>query len=125
MTEHIDGAGHLGQQCGIAITVTGHHLPNSHALRIASQGGRANPAFKGHLLACDGNSVEMIVKPDRVKTQRFSFLSDAGHRFIGLYRIGDARQVHAPALRNNDAIIHCVTSSCGSSSSPCCHYTAV
>ena len=106
MAEHIDSAGHLGEKRGIAITVTGHYLAKAHALCIASQGSRTDPAFKGHFLAGDRNSVEMIVEPDRVKAQRFRFLCDAGHSFIGLYRVGNVRQVHTPALRNNDTVIH-------------------
>src|SRR4051794_38157719 len=77
MTEYIDGAGHLCQQRGVAITVACHHLANTHTFGIASQGGRADPAFKSHFLCGRGNRMEMIVEPDRVKAQSFRFLRDA------------------------------------------------
>src|SRR5256884_9984054 len=69
MTEYIDSAGHLCQQRGVAITVARHHLANAHAFGIASQGGRADPAFKGHFLCGRGNRMEMIVEPDRLKAE--------------------------------------------------------
>src|SRR5229473_5145554 len=106
MAEYIHGAGYFCQERGIAIAITCHHLTNANAFRIASEGGGACPTFKGHLLRGGGNGMEMIVEPDRVKAQCFGFLCDAGHCFICLNRIGNAHQVHAPALRHNYSIIH-------------------
>src|SRR5438309_1447639 len=51
MTEYINSAGHLREKRRIAITVTGHHLTKTHAFRVASQGGSADPAFESHFLS--------------------------------------------------------------------------
>ncbi len=100
VTERIDSAGHLGEQGRVPITGAGHHLIDSHMLCVARQSGGAGSTFKGHLLAGGGNRVEVVIGPDRVKAERFGFLGNAGHHFVGLDRIGNARQVQAPALRN-------------------------
>ena len=77
------------------------------AFGVASQGGGAGPAFKGHLLGGCGNGVEMIVEPDRVIAERFGFVCDASHSFVGFNRIGNVYQVHVPSLGNHYSVIHC------------------
>ena len=66
MTERIDGTGHFGQQCRIAITIARDHLTQAHPPGIACQSGSARPAFEGHLLRGSGDRVEVVIEPDRV-----------------------------------------------------------
>src|SRR5579875_3393749 len=46
MREHIDGARHLCQQCGVAIAITRHNLADAHALRITRHGCGGGPALE-------------------------------------------------------------------------------
>ena len=107
MAHGIDCACHLCQQRGIAIAVARDHLPDTYALCITSKRGSACPAFKGHFLRGRRYCMKMVIKPDRIKAQRLSLLRYMGHCFICLDGIGDANQVHAPALWHNQANFHC------------------
>src|SRR5947207_1820377 len=106
MTERINGAGHFCQQSRIAITIARDHLTQAHPCSIARQSSNARPAFKGDLLHRSGNSVEVVVEPDRVISQCVGFLCDARHRLIRLSGVSYPDQVQTPSLRNNYAEIH-------------------
>src|SRR5260370_38238535 len=102
MTEYIDGAGHLCQECRVAITVTCYHLANANAFSIASQGGVACPAFKSDFLRRGRDSVEVVIEPDRVKAQRFCFECNARNALLGLNWVGNVHAGQAPSLGHND-----------------------
>ena len=106
MTERIDGTGHFGKPRRMAIPLARDHLTQAHSTSIAGQSGSARPAFKGHLLGGCGNSVEVVVEPERVLAQYFGFLRDARHRLIRLRWVRYTGQVHAPSLRHNYSVIH-------------------
>jgi hypothetical protein len=94
----IESARHLHQQRGIAITITGDHLPNAYPLGIACQGRGTGPALKGHFLRRLGNRMKVVYEPNRLIPTRLSSLRHACHRFVGFHWIGDPYQIHQPTL---------------------------
>jgi hypothetical protein len=61
--------------------------------------------------------VEVVVQPHRIEAQALGLLGHVAHRLVLCGRVLDMDQVHAPALRDEDAklgfVSHCTCSSHG------------
>ncbi len=107
MAHHIHCGGHLRQQRGIAIAVTGHHLPDIDTRGIAHETRRAHPGFEGGLQCGPRYRVEVVVDPNRVEVRdAIGFARHPCHRLVLLDGVTDVHQIHPPPLRDEHAETH-------------------
>ncbi len=92
--EHIDRAGHFGEQGGIAIAVARDCLTNTDAPGITRQGGGGRPALKRDFLRWPWGRMKVIDKPGGRETDFVGSLGHTRHHLVGFNGVLDACQFH-------------------------------